>query len=76
MMSRNLALPYLAVPPTEYDQRYFAELVQSIAVYMQQERNPGEGRFTKVVLTDLPTSATGLEPGTLWNDSGTVKVAT
>lgn len=73
-MSRNLPLPYLPVPPTEYDQRYFAELVQSIAIYMQQERNPGEGRFTKVVLTDLPTSATGLESGTLWNDSGTVKV--
>lgn len=73
-MSRNLPLPYLPVPPAEYDQRYFAELVQSIAIYMQQERNPGEGRFTKVVLTDLPTSATGLESGTLWNDSGTVKV--
>ena len=73
-MSRNLPLPYLAVPPAEYDQRYFSELVQSIAVYMQQERNPGEGRFTNVVLTDLPTSATGLESGTLWNDSGTVKV--
>lgn len=75
-MPRNLPLPYLPVPPAEYDQRYFAELVQSIAIYMQQERNPGEGRFTNVVLTDLPTSATGLEPGTLWNDSGTVKVAT
>lgn len=75
-MSRNLPLPYLPVPPAQYDQRYFAELVQSIAIYMQQERNPGEGRFTNVVLTDLPTSATGLPPGTLWNDSGTVKVAT
>jgi len=75
-VSRNLPLPYLAIPPADYDQRYFAELVQTIAVYMQQERNPGEGRFTKVVLTDLPTSAAGLEPGTLWNDSGTVKVAT
>jgi hypothetical protein len=75
-MSRNLPLPYFAVPPAEYSQRYFDELVRSIATYMQQERNPGEGRFTKVVLTDLPTSATGLEPGTLWNDSGTVKVVT
>lgn len=75
-MSRNLPLPYLPVPPAQYDQRYFAELVQSIAIYIQQERNPGEGRFTNVVLTDLPTSATGLPPGTLWNDSGTVKVAT
>jgi hypothetical protein len=75
-MSRNLPLPYLPVPPAEYDQRYFAELVQSVAVFMQQTRNPGEGRFTNVVLTDLPTSPTGLAPGTLYNDSGTVKVVT
>lgn len=74
-MSRNLPLPYLPVPPQQYDQRYFSDLVQSLAVFMQQTQNPGEGRFTKVVLTDLPTSPTGLEPGTLWNDSGTVKVA-
>lgn len=75
-MSRNLPLPYLALPPAEYDQRYFSDLVQTIAVYMQQERNPGEGRFTRVTLTDLPTSSTGLETGALWNDSGTVKVVT
>jgi len=74
-MSRNLNLPYLPVPPQQYDQRYFAELVQSIALFMQQTKNPGEGRFTKVTLTDLPTSPTGLEPGALWNDGGTVKVA-
>lgn len=74
-MSRNLPLPYLPVPPQQYDQRYFAELVQSLAVFMQQTQNPGEGRFTTVTLTDLPTSPTGLEPGALWNDSGTVKVA-
>lgn len=75
-MSRNLPLPYLALPPAQYDQRYFSDLVQTIAVYMQQERNPGEGRFTRVTLTDLPTSSTGLETGALWNDSGTVKVVT
>jgi len=74
-MSRNLPLPYLPVPPQQYDQRYFAELVQSIALFMQQTRNPGEGRFTTVTLTDLPTSDTGLEPGALYNDGGTVKVA-
>ncbi|MFO8006863.1 MAG: hypothetical protein R6V05_03915 [Candidatus Brocadiia bacterium] len=74
-MSRNLNLPYLPVPPQQYDQRYFAELVQSIALFMQQTKNPGEGRFTKVTLTDLPTSDAGLEPGALYNDGGTVKVA-
>tara|TARA_R110000822_G_scaffold61042_10_gene151452 strand:- start:923 stop:1150 length:228 start_codon:yes stop_codon:yes gene_type:complete len=73
-MSRNIPLPYIAVPPQDYDQRYFAELAMSVALFMQQQVNPGEGRFTNLVLTELPTSATGLEPGTLYNDSGTIKV--
>tara|TARA_R110000823_G_scaffold196736_2_gene328027 strand:+ start:295 stop:522 length:228 start_codon:yes stop_codon:yes gene_type:complete len=73
-MSRNIPLPYISVPPQEYDQRYFAELAMSVALFMQQQVNPGEGRFTNLVLTELPTSATGLEPGTLYNDSGTIKV--
>lgn len=30
--------------------------------------------ITKVVLNDLPTSATGLEQGQVWNDSGTLKI--
>jgi len=46
-MSRNLNLPYLPVPPQQYDQRYFAELVQSIALFMQQTQNPGEGRLRR-----------------------------
>lgn len=75
-MSRNLVLPYFPVAPAQYDQQYMNEIVRSFSVYLQQQGNPGLGRFTNVTLTDLPTSATGLEPGTLWNDSGTVKVAT
>jgi len=29
----------------------------------------------KIVIAALPTSATGLDPGQLWNDSGTLKIA-
>ena len=31
-------------------------------------------RGTKITLTDLPTSSSGLETGALFNDSGTVKI--
>lgn len=74
-MSRNLARPYFPLPPAEYDQTYMTEIIRSFSVYIEQQGNPGEGRFTNVTLTDLPTSATGLESGALWNDAGTVKVA-
>lgn len=75
MSSNQIAPPRLPEPPREYTQQYMADLVRSLQTFIEQERNPGELRGTKITLTDLPTSATGLETGALYNDSGTVKVA-
>lgn len=74
-MSRNLVPPRFANPPKEYDQRYMADLIRAFATYQQQQQNPGAGQFTTVTITDLPTSATGLPTGALYNDGGFVKVA-
>ena len=54
-MSRNLIKPFFARPPAEYDQKY-----------MEQMQNPGEGRHTRLTLTNLPTSDQGLEVGGLF----------
>lgn len=75
MSSNQIAPPRLPEPPTDYTQQYMADLIRSLQTFIEQERNPGEMRGTKITLTDLPTSATGLETGALYNDSGTVKVA-
>jgi len=75
MSSNQVAPPRLPEPPIEYTQQYMADLVRSLQSFIEQERNPGELRGTKITLTDLPTSATGLETGALYNDAGTVKVA-
>ena len=78
MVYGNLGVtpPRLPEPPLDYTREYMADLVRSIQVFIEQERNPGEMRGTKITLTDLPTSATGLETGALYNDSGTIKVVT
>ena len=73
-MSRNLPRPFLAVPPAEYQQTYFSALVQSITTYMRNERNPGEGRHTDLVLTDLQSDDFGLEVGGLFEQGGFVKI--
>ena len=74
MSSNQTPPPRLPEPPPDYTQRYMADLVRALEVFISQERNPGELRGTKITLTDLPTSATGLESGALYNDSGTVKI--
>ena len=73
-MSRNLILPFFAVPPTQYEQQYFANLTRSFAVYMEQQQNPGEERATKLTLTDLQTDDSGLENGALFQQDGFVKI--
>jgi len=75
MSGNEIAPPRLPEAPLEYTQQYMQDLIRALEVFIEQERNPGELRGTKITLTDLPTSATGLETGALYNDSGTVKVA-
>jgi len=74
-MSRNLVLPFFPVAPQEYDQRYTDEVVRSLATYLQQMQNPGEGRNTFIVLTNLQTDDSGLETGALFQQGGFVKIA-
>jgi len=73
-MSRQLVPPNFSLPPDEYDQQYFSEMVRSLSQLVTQLQNPGELRGTKITLTDLPTSGEGLETGALFNDNGTIKV--
>ena len=75
MSSNQVAPPRLPEPPIEYTQQYMADLVRSLQTFIEQERNPGPIRASTITLTDLPTSATGLETGALYNDGGTIKVA-
>tara|TARA_R100000808_G_scaffold19374_1_gene42069 strand:- start:395 stop:691 length:297 start_codon:yes stop_codon:yes gene_type:complete len=73
-MSRNLILPFFAVPPRDYDRSYFANLVRSFATYVEQIQNPGEERATQLTLTDLQTDDYNLENGALFQIDGTVKI--
>ena len=76
MSSNQIAPPRLPEAPQEYSREYMSDLIRALEIFIEQERNPGQLRGTKITLTDLPTSASGLETGALYNDSGTVKVAT
>lgn len=66
MSSRDLVAPRLPTAPREYDIVYMTDLVRALEVFIQQQNNPGEGRATKLTLTALPTSDTGLEAGALY----------
>ena len=54
MSSNEIAPPRLPEAPPEYSQQYVQDLVRALEVFIEQERNPGELRGTRITLTDLP----------------------
>jgi hypothetical protein len=73
-MSRNLVRPFFPDPPGQYSQTYFSELVRSFATYLVNMQNPGEGRNTFTVFTNLQTDDVGLEIGAIFQQDGFVKI--
>jgi len=74
MSNRLVPAPYFPIPPSEYDQRYFNEVIRAFSVFLEQSRNPGEGRNTFTVFTNLQTDDSGLETGAIFNHGGYVKI--
>ena len=74
MALTNLPAPRLPEPTSEYSLTYMQDLLRALEIFIEQERTAGDIRATTITLTALPTSATGLESGALYNDSGTVKI--
>ena len=76
MSTRNLPAPFFPYPPDSYDQNYFSDVVRSFALYIEQQRNPGESRATKMTFTNLPSGDdTNIENGALFEVDGVVKIS-
>lgn len=75
MSSRVLALPQFPLPPSEYSQTYMAEVVRQFTVYLAQQQNPGDARFTQIVLTNLQDNDNGLAEGSVYKHGGVLRVA-
>ena len=76
MSTRNLPAPFFPYPPDSYDQNYFSDVVRSFALYIEQQRNPGESRATKMTFTNLPSgNDTNIENGALFEVDGVVKIS-
>lgn len=73
-MSRITNLPFFPRAPQEYDQEYMNRVVQSFSEYLRRMQNPGEGRNTRTVMTNVPTSTTSQEPGMVYNDNTLLRI--
>jgi len=73
-MTRSVVRPQFPVAPPQYNSTYMAEVVRAFSVFLNQVQNPGDLRATNLVLTDLPSSDSGLEVGAVFNFGGYLKV--
>ena len=74
MSTRNIPAPFFPYPPQQYEQNYFSDIVRSFALYIEQQRNPGESRATGITLTNLQTDDSGLETGAVFEHGGALRV--
>lgn len=75
-MSGNVNIPFFPAPTREYSQAYMAQLVRAFALFAQQTRNPGEGRNTTIVLTNLQQNDVGLAVGTVYRRGNQLFITT
>ena len=84
MSISNSALP---LPPREYDKNYFDRLVRQINLALQNMSavrpvTVGSDLTSQVqgypisglTIVNVPTSAAGLPPGSVWSDGGILKI--
>lgn len=71
----GLTAPRLPTAPEDYSEVFMSDLIKAMEVFILQERTAGEQRGTKIVLTNMPTSDTGLEAGTLYRIGNNVKIS-
>ena len=74
MALKSFAPPSLPLPPTEYSEQYFNQLVRSLNAYFRQVGSTTPIVVDSITLNSLPTSAVGLPVGSVWNDAGTLKI--
>jgi len=74
-MDVRLVPPIFTRPPAQYDQVYFNDLVRSLISLITYIQAPGEGRQTTIVLTNLASNDSGLEPGTIFQVNGALRIS-
>jgi hypothetical protein len=73
-MAQPTIIPYFAAAPIDYDRSYMAQITRAFSLYAQQMQNPGEGRNTYTVYTNLQQSDYGLEVGTVYRQGNVLYI--
>ena len=68
--------PVLPDPPVEYSREWAATLLSEFQGLIDKVYGEGTVVMTKGIILNAPTTTTDQKVGTIWNDSGTLKIVT
>jgi hypothetical protein len=74
-MDVRLIPPIFTRAPAQYEQTYFNDLIRALISLITYIQAPGEGRQTTIVLTNLASNDSGLEPGTIFQVDGALRIS-
>ena len=74
-MDYRVVFPTFSRPPSDYDRKYFDDLIRSLDALVVAIRTAGEGRQTTIILTDLQSNDSGLSPGTMFEVNGALRIS-
>jgi hypothetical protein len=72
-MKDNVGIPFVGALPKDYDPQLIGQMFRTVELALRQLQATGPIHVTTIDAA-LPTSATGLKSGALYNNAGTVKV--
>ena len=76
MALKSFAAPVLPIPPADYSAQYLNQIVRTLNQYFQQLNSTNPIEIDSITLHNLPTSATGLPKGAVWNSAGVLHIVT
>tara|TARA_R100001143_G_C3275613_1_gene94274 strand:- start:224 stop:523 length:300 start_codon:yes stop_codon:yes gene_type:complete len=74
MTMRSFRSPLLPLPPKEYNEVYFEQLIKTLSVYFTQIDSQNPLHIEGLVLTNLTEAPVGLPPFSLYRDGRSVKI--
>lgn len=74
MALKSFASPVLPLPPADYSAQYLNQIVRTLNQYFQQLGSTNPIEVDSILLRNLPTSATGLPVGSVWNNAGVLNI--
>jgi len=73
-MNSDAARLHISKAPDEYNAEFLDRLSTELDNVLKRMLSPGVVRASKLNISQIPTSATGLRSGDVWSDSGVLTI--